>query len=153
VLSAPANNHYYLKAVSTDQWPTYSFYSGFDDEEVQHWAAKHGFAEEDLFSDRKDLIGFDTIVPLYLHRYMKEYGRPITNERLGAFETSITEEIRRRNDDFMTEFSNRERTFIKAVEHMAVEIPIKEGHPLFLNQQFMWCDALFVARCQSLALA
>jgi len=148
VLSASANNHYYLKAVSTDQWPTHNFYSGFDDEEVRHWAAKHGFSGDPLLSDLKDLIGFDTTVPLYLHRYLKEHGpRPITTERLDAFETSLTEEIRTRNDGFLTEFSNRERTFVKAVEHMAAEIPIEKGDTYFLNSQFMWRDEKGLIRC------
>jgi hypothetical protein len=48
---------------------------------------------------------------------------------------------------FLTEFSSRERTFIKAVEHMAAEMPIKNGDTYFLNQQFIWCDEKGLIRC------
>jgi hypothetical protein len=87
-------------------------------------------------------------VPLYLHRFLKDHGTgSITNEKLNAFEKSLTAEIRSRVDGFLTEFSSRKGTYSKAGEHMAAEMPIENGDTYFLNQQFMWHDEKELIRC------
>jgi hypothetical protein len=71
-----------------------TFYSGFDDEEIQHRIAKYDFSGDPLLTDLKDFIG-STTVPLYLHRFLKDHGTgPIMTKKLNPFETSLTEEIR-----------------------------------------------------------
>lgn len=51
VVSASANNQYFLKAAYDNYWPTFVMQKGFDEKEFTSWAgAEHFFVGQDLTS-------------------------------------------------------------------------------------------------------
>eukprot|EP01132_Coremiostelium_polycephalum_P003128 gene3128-3910_t len=126
IISASANNKYYLKVVKDDEWPRFTMDSGFTDTEFNHWAAYHSFDYPNMLELIKT---WTDLIPLELKKILdiwKENPGIALIDLLNIYKTNRLDQIRIYDDEFRSTNQTSFKQIVNGVLYMKLKIPVQD---------------------------
>eukprot|EP01132_Coremiostelium_polycephalum_P004525 gene4525-5641_t len=126
IISASANNKYYLKFAKDDEWPSFTMNSGFTNTEFNHWATYHSFNYPNMLEIIKE---WTDLIPLELKKILdiwKENTGIALIDLLNIYKTKRLDQVRIYDSEFK---SNNQRSFkeiVNGVLYMKLKIPVQD---------------------------